>query len=122
MNEQQLAELTYVLLFIMNQKINNKVSWYFSVHPTHSLSPSIDSGHRDNYMTDLHGDAHLCGLMISLNNTFTARGQCAPIFACIYGLKPNEMSRNEIVVCKCCGLVAASNTNGSTDDGFLVFI
>ena len=53
---------------------------------------------------------------------FTAGGQCAPIFACIFGLKAKEMPRDEIVVCSCKGLVAASNVNGSMDDGFLVFI
>ena len=133
LNEEQLESLTYVLpnlitstdecsLFITNQKILNKISWYFSVRPNRHSSSSIDSSRRDNFTTDLHGDAHLRGLRISLNNTFTAGGQCAPIFACIFGLKPKEMPRDEIVVCRCKGLVAASNVNGSMDDGFVVFI
>ena len=133
LNEDQLEALTYILpnlitstdecsLFISSQKIHNKISWYFSVRPNEHSSPKIDSGRRDNYTTDLHGDAHLRGLRVSLNNTFTAGGQCAPIFACVFGMKATEMPRDEIVVCRVKGLVAASNVNGSTDDGFVVFI
>ena len=70
----------------------------------------------------MYGDSHLRGLRISLNITFSAGGQSAPIFACVFGLKPNEMPGDEIVVCKCKGLVAASNVNGSTQEGYIVFI
>ena len=133
LNEDQLASLTYVLpnlitstdecsMFITNQRINNKISWYFSIRPNNHSSPTIDSSCRDNYTNDLHGDAHLRGLQISLNNTFTAGGQCAPIFACIFGLKATEMPRDEIVLCRCKGLLAASNVNGSMEEGFVVFI
>ena len=53
---------------------------------------------------------------------FTATGQCAPIFAFVFGLKLSKMPHNEIIICKCKGLVAASNVNGSTEVGFIVFI
>ena len=133
LDESQLVELTYVLphlitstdecsLFITNQVINNKVTWFFTARPTSALSPNVNSSRRDEFTTDLYGDAHLRGLRISLNNTFSAGGQCAPIFACIFGLKPNEMPGDEIVFCSCKGLVAASNMNGSVQDGYIVFI
>ena len=133
LNQNQLEELTYVLphlitstdefsLFITNQIINNKVSWYFTARPSARLKPKVSSDRRDCYSTDLHGDAHLRGLRITLNNTFTAGGQCAPIFACVFGLKLSEMPCDEIIICKVKGLVAASNVNGSMDIGFIVFI
>ena len=132
-NEKELEELTYVLphlitstdefsLFITNQIINNKVSWYFTARPSKGLKPKVASDRRDCFTTDLSGDSHLRGLRITLNNTFTAGGQCAPIFACIFGLKVSEMPKDEIIICECKGLVAASNVNGSMDVGYIVFI
>jgi hypothetical protein len=109
-------------LFIMNQIINNKVSWYFTARPSCNLKPNVASDHRDCYTTDLHGNAHLRGLRITLNNTFTAGGQCAPIFACVFGLSLTEMPCDEIIIAKCKGLVAASNVNGSMEMGYIVFI
>ena len=128
-----IQHLTYVLpnlitstdeysLFISSQKIMNKIAWYFSTRPTLTNTPNIDSNRRDHYTTDLHGDAHLRGIRITLNNTFTAGGKCAPIFACVFGMKSTEMPRDEIIVCRIKGLVAASNMNGSMQEGFVVFI
>ena len=62
------------------------------------------------------------GIRISLNNTFTAGGRSAPIFACVYGLSMSEMPMDEIVVCEIEGLVPASNQNGSKEIGFIVFV
>ena len=78
----------------------NKIAWYFSTRPTLTNTPNIDSNRRDHYTTDLHGDAHLRGIRITLNNTFTAGGKCAPIFACVFGMKSTEMPRDEIIVCR----------------------
>ena len=133
MPDDQLIHLTYVLpnlitstdessLFITNKVINNIVSWYFMARPSSESSPNIDSNRRDCYTTNLTGDAHLRGLRISLNNTFTAGGRCAPIFATIGGLKANEMPRDEIVICRVKGLVAASSMTGSMQEGFIVFV
>ena len=133
LTDDQLVNLTYALpnlitstdecsLFVSTSKINNKIKWYFTSRPNKSCLPSNDSSCRDPYTNNLHGDAHLRGIRISLNNTFTAGGKCAPIFACIGGLKPSEMPYDEIVVCKVAGLVAASNVNGSMQEGFVVFI
>ena len=52
----------------------------------------------------------------------TAGGRCAPIFACVWGLKPHEMPFDEIVICEVKGLVAASTMTGSTEKGYIVFI
>ena len=62
------------------------------------------------------------GLRISVNSTITAGGRTAPIFAVIYGLSAKEMPADEIVVCKIKSLVVASNMNGNTQNGFLVFV
>ena len=59
------------------------------------------------------GDKHLCGVRMVLNNTFTAGGRVAPVFACVYGCTADEMPRNEIVVLPIEGLVCASESNGS---------
>ena len=133
LTNEQLVNLTYALpnlitstdecsLFISTQKINNKITWYFTARPNTMSLPSVDSSRRDPFTTDLHGDAHLRGIRISLNNTFTAGGKCAPIFACIAGLSKSEMPGHEIIVYKIPGLVAVSNVNGSMQKGFVVFI
>jgi hypothetical protein len=132
-DEKELEELTYVLphlitstdefsLFITNQIVNNKVSWYFTARPSSKLKPTVASDRRDCFTTDLNGDAHLRGLRITLNNTFTAGGLCAPIFACVFGLKMTEMPRDEIIICEVKGLVPASNVNGSMEVGYIIFI
>ena len=133
LTESELNKLIYILpnlitstdecsLFITSQIIRNKVSFYFSLRPSTTNHPNIDSNRRDNYTTSLVGDAHVRGLRISLNNTFSAGGRCAPIFACVFGLKPNEMPGDEIVICRCKGLVAAADSNGSMKEGFILFI
>ena len=109
-------------LFITTQIINNKLAWYFSTRPKVENSPTEDSNKRDLFTNTLSGDAHMRGVRISLNNTFTAGGRSAPIFACIYGLSMAEMPMDEIVVCEIEGLVPASNQNGSKEIGFIVFI
>ena len=68
------------------------------------------------------GDKHVRGIRIVLNNTFTAGGTCAPVFACIYGLSNTEMPRDEIVVKRVKGLVAASVSTGNMSEGFVVFV
>ena len=133
LSEDQLTELTYVLpnlitstdecsLFITNQVINNKVSWYFMIRPNVESQPANDSNRRDCFTTKLAGDSHLRGLRITLNNTFTAGGRCAPIFACVFGLKAEEMPHDEIVVCRVKGLVSGSCVTGSMQEGFILFI
>ena len=64
---------------------------FFTSPITIYCKPHIDSNRRDNLTTSQVGGAHLRGLRISLNNTFSVGGRYAPIFACIYGLKPSEM-------------------------------
>ena len=131
--DEEIESLTYILpnlitstdecsLFITNKIINSKIKWYFSARPNHSIKPNIDSGRRDIYTTNQIGDAHLRGIRISLNNTFSAGGRSAPIFACVFGLKPMEMPGNEIVVVKIRGLISGSDTNMSLKEGFIVFI
>ena len=68
------------------------------------------------------GDKHLRGVRMTLNNTFSAGGRCAPVFACIYGLTVDELPGNDIVVMPIKGLVAASEQNGSEELGYVVFI
>ena len=109
-------------LFITTQIINKKIAWHFSVRPRKGYIPTEDSGKRNVFSNHLSGDAHMRGIRISVNNTFTAGGRSAPIFACVYGLTMAEMPRDEIVVCEIPGLVPASNQNGSTQNGFIVFI
>ena len=65
----------------------------------------------------------MCGVRISINNTFTAGGRSAPIFVCVYyGLSMSEMPRDKIIVYEIPGLVPASNQNRSTENGFIVFV
>ena len=109
-------------LFVSSQQILNKTSWYFCICPSSGHTIGNDSNRRDCYTTDLTGDAHLRGIIISLNNTVTAGGRCAPIFACVTGLKPQEMPHDEIVVCEVKGLVAASTMTGSTENGYIIFV
>ena len=133
LTDDELNQLIYILpnlitstdecsLFITNQKIRNKVSWYFCLRPTSKNKPNVDSNRRDNYTTTQVGDAHLRGLRISLNNTFSAGGRCAPIFACVFGLKLSEMPKDDIVICKVKGLIASAETSGTNKEGFIVFI
>ena len=82
----------------------------------------MDLSRRDNYCTNLSGDSHCRGLRITMNNTFTAGGRCAPAFVCVYGLTPIEMPSDKIIMVPIKGLVASSNLNGSTENGFIVFI
>ena len=109
-------------LFITTQVINKKEVWHFSTRPKIGKTPSVDSNKRDIFSTKLSGDAHMRGLRISLNNTFTAGGRSAPVFACVYGLTMTEMPKDEIVIIEIEGLVAASNQNGSQEKGFIVFV
>jgi hypothetical protein len=81
-------------LFITTQVINNKEVWHFSTRPKNGKMPSADSNKRDVFSTNLSGDAHMRGLRISLNNTFTAGGRSAPVFACIYGLSMAYYSKD----------------------------
>ena len=62
------------------------------------------------------------GVRVVLNNTFTAGGRSAPIFACIYGLSPIEMPGDEIVIQRVPGFVPASDINGSLEEGFILFV
>ena len=109
-------------IFITTQIINKKIAWHFSVRPNINNCPTEDSNKRDVFTNTLCGDAHLRGVRISVNNTFTAGGRSAPIFACVYGLTMAEMPHDEIVVCEIPGLVPASNQNGSTQIGYIVFV
>ena len=77
---------------------------------------------RDVYTTELEGDSHVRGLRISVNSTITAGGRTVPIFVCVYGLSSKEMPGDEIIVCRIEGFVVASNLNGSTQDGFILFL
>ena len=108
-------------LFITSQLIKNAEVWYLCAKPKEGCNP-MDSGRRDNYTTNLSGDAHCRGLRITMNNTFTAGGRCAPAFVCVYGLSAEEMPGDDIVVVPIEGLVASSNLNGSMQKGFMVFI
>ena len=109
-------------LFISSEIINNKEVWYFTSRPSVDNKPFISSSKRDVFTDKLSGDKHHRGLHITLNNTFTAGGAYAPVFACIYGLSAEEIPRDEIVVKKVEGLVASSGQNVSTQEGFVVYI
>ena len=109
-------------IFVSNKTINDKDNWYITSRPKASHLPSIDSSKRDIFCTDMSGDKHHRGVRMTLNNTFTADGRCAPVFACIYGLSAEEMPGNDIVVLPIKGLVAASEQNGSEQNGYVVFI
>ena len=111
-----------VILFVSNDVIEGKDSFHFSVRPTSSNQPYKDSGNRDPYSTVLTGDKHHQGLQISLNNTFTAGGLSAPVFACVHGLTPKEMPGDEVIVLPTKGLVPAAHMNGSQSKGFVIFI
>ena len=109
-------------IFVSNKVISNKDDWYITSRPTLNNLPTIDSSKRDIFSTELSGDKHHRGVRMTLNNTFSAGGRCAPVFACIYGLTTEEMPGNDIVVMPIKGLVAASEQNGSEEVGFVVFI
>ena len=109
-------------IFMSNSIIGKKAKWYIVGRPTDDEQPNVDSGSRDAFTTDMTGDAHLRGVRMVLNNTFTAGGRVAPVFACVYGCTSEEMPFDEIVVKPIKGLVAASESNGSTEEGFVVFI
>ena len=109
-------------IFVSSEIINNKEVWYFSCRPTKSSKPFQDSGKRDVYTTDMAGDKHHRGIRITLNNTFTAGGTCAPVFACVYGLSATEMPKDDIVVKKVKGLVAASVSTANMSEGYVVFV
>ena len=109
-------------IFITTQIINKKIAWHFSLRPSKDNCPTEDSSKRDVFTNHLNGDAHLRGVRISVNNTFTVGGCSAPIFTCIYGLTMAKMPRDKIVICEIPGLVLASNQNGSTKIGFIVFV
>jgi hypothetical protein len=111
-----------VTLFVSSEVIEGKDSFHFSVRPSLTNQPNKDSSKRDPYTTALTGDKHHRGLRISLNNTFTAGGLSAPVFACVYGCTPQEMPGDEIVVLEVKGLVAAANMNASQSKGYVVFI
>ena len=109
-------------IFITKNKVKNKDSFYLVARPNLSEYPLIDSGTRNNFTTDMTGDLHLRGIRISLNNTFTAGGRCAPIFATVSGLSITEMPCDDIVVSPVKGFVPGSGTNGSLENGFICFV
>ena len=109
-------------MFFSGDVIHDKEVWHLSFRPSANNRPFKDSSQRNVYSTTQSGDAHHRGLRITLNNTFTAGGLCAPVFACIYGLTDKEMPKDGIVVQRVKGLVAGSDMTGSTQEGFLVFI
>ena len=109
-------------IFVSNKVISNKDEWYITSRPQADNLPTIDSSKRDIFCTEMSGDKHHRGVRMTLNNTFSAGGRCAPVFACIYGLTSEEMPGNDIVVMPIKGLVAASEQNGSEEVGFVVFI
>ena len=108
-------------LFITSQIINNKEVWFLYAKAVGSNNV-LDSSKRDNYSTKMSGDAHCRGLRITLNNTFTAGGRVAPAFVCVYGLTPDEMPDDEIILVPIDGLVIGSDQNGSMDKGYICFI
>lgn len=111
-----------ITVFMSDKIIHTKDNWYISKRPSDTDQPFLDSSTRDIFTTDLSGDKHHRGVRVTLNNTFTAGGRCATAFACIYGMTNAEMPHDEIVVRKVPGLIAASDTNGSQENGFVVFI
>ena len=108
-------------LFITSHIINNKEVWFLFAKACEN-STVLDSSKRDNYSTTMSGDAHCRGLRITLNNTFTAGGRVAPAFVCVYGLTPDEMPGDEIILVPIEGLVIGSDQNGSMDKGYICFI
>ena len=108
--------------FITSQQIKNSEVWYLFAKPSKNNKNDMDSSRRDTYSTKLSGDAHCRGLRITINNTFTAGGRCAPPFVCVYGLTSEEMPGDEIIIVPIKGLVASSNQNGSTKEGYILFI
>ena len=109
-------------MFITSEEIKKKQVFFISIRPNRNNTSTTDNNRRDNYTTGRCGDLHLRGIRVVLNNTFTAGGRSAPIFACIYGLSNIEMPGNEIVITKVKGLVPASDINGSVEEGFILFI
>ena len=85
-------------IFATPSKIFDKEKVYLVARPTKIKNKKMDSGKCNDYSTKELGDSHCRGLQILLNRTFTAGGLAAPIFVVIYGLTPNEMPKNDIVV------------------------
>ena len=108
-------------MFITSTIIKNKEVWYLYAKAV-AERDILDSSKRDNYSTAMSGDAHCRGLRITMNNTFTAGGRVAPPFICVYGLSPDEMPGDEIVLVPIKGLVIGADQNGSMDEGYICFI
>ena len=109
-------------LFITNMIIKNKEVWYLYTKQSIADNCVPDSSKRDNYTTAMSGDAHCHGLCITLNNMFTVGGRVTPLFICLYGLSPDEMTGDEIDTIPIKGLVIGADQNGSLDEGYICFI
>ena len=104
-------------------KIFDKERIYVIARPTKVKNESVDSGKVNNYSTNEYGYAHLRGVRLVLNSTFTAGGLAAPIFVVCYGLTLVDMPYNDIVVVPIPGLTVGADRNiYSTKEGFLVFV
>ena len=109
-------------MFITSEEVKKKEVFYISIRPHRNMIPTVDSSRRNNFTTNRVGDLHMRDIRVVLNNTFTAGGRSAPIFACIYGLSNIEMPGDEIVIRSIKGFVPASDINGSMEEGLVLFI
>ena len=108
--------------FISKYIIHNKPSWYLMVRPVGDDANRIGSQYRNAYSTNMHGDSHLRGLRVVLNQTFTAGGTTAPTWITIYGFNELEMPFNDIVVIEVPGLCTAGDQCLSQQIGYICFV
>ena len=112
-----------VTIFATPTKIYNKEQIYLVARPKCMKNEKVDSGKCNDYCTNKIGDADCRGLRLVLNTTFTAGGLSAPIFAVVYGLKPDEMPNSEIVTLAVPGLTVGSERNiYCKKEGYITFV
>jgi hypothetical protein len=96
--DQLVTSSDEMTVFMSDKVIHSKDDWFISKRPSAQQQPFLDSNSRDVFCTELSGDKHHRGVRVTLNNTFTAGGRCAPAFACVYGMTAKEMPHDEIVI------------------------
>ena len=110
-------------IFATSSIINNKESFYIVSRPTVTKNEHINSSCRNDYKSVLTGDAHCRGLRIVINSSFTAAGLSAPIFVAVYGMTPEEMPLDEVILVQVPGLTVAGEQDlYSCGEGYVCFV
>ena len=112
-----------VTIFAHSSRVFGKDQYYIVARPDDLKNEICNSGSRNNYKKTPSGDAHLRGVRIVINSTFTAGGLSAPIFITCFGLSQEEIPGDDIITITVPGLSIGSQQDVySQGKGFITFV